>query len=142
MTNANMKLVVVEVPFPDKLKIYNQKLDAGEFITRRIVALDNLFEEFAGMCKTILDLFAYSKNTLPPDYSAKVCEIGLLRPICRDILKATYLGLRYRCQARALRTGLHHCLETATRQILNGNMDTEDNYTIVCDVNVLPSWPY
>lgn len=48
MTNANMKLVVVDVPFPDKLEVYDQKLDAGEFITRRVVELSKLSEEFKG----------------------------------------------------------------------------------------------
>ncbi|KAI0688739.1 NUDIX hydrolase domain-like protein [Cytidiella melzeri] len=46
MTNANMKLVVVDVLFPDKLEVYDQKLDSGEFITRRVVELSKLSEEF------------------------------------------------------------------------------------------------
>ncbi|KAI0085391.1 NUDIX hydrolase domain-like protein [Irpex rosettiformis] len=46
MTNANMKLVVVDVPFPDQLETYDQKLEAGEFITRRVVELSKLSEEF------------------------------------------------------------------------------------------------
>ncbi|KAI0340720.1 hypothetical protein BDW22DRAFT_1334023 [Trametopsis cervina] len=48
MTNANMKLVVVDVLFPDKLEVYDQKLDAGEFITRRVVEISKLTEEFKG----------------------------------------------------------------------------------------------
>ncbi|KAF7796788.1 hypothetical protein EIP86_007972 [Pleurotus ostreatoroseus] len=47
MTNANMRLVIVDVPFPDKLETYDQKLDAGEFITKRVVELSKLSEEFA-----------------------------------------------------------------------------------------------
>ncbi|THG99034.1 hypothetical protein EW026_g3237 [Hermanssonia centrifuga] len=46
MTNANMRLVVVDVPFPDKLETYDQKLTDGEFITKRVVQLDKLSEEF------------------------------------------------------------------------------------------------
>ena len=46
MTNANMKLIVVDVPLDDKLEVYEQKLDAGEFITRRVVELKKLSEEF------------------------------------------------------------------------------------------------
>ena len=49
MTNANMKLVIVDVPFPGQLETYDQKLDAGEFITRRVVELSKLSEEFKGM---------------------------------------------------------------------------------------------
>ncbi|THH31377.1 hypothetical protein EUX98_g2830 [Antrodiella citrinella] len=49
MTNANMKLVTVDVPFPDELGIFDQKLDAGEFITKRVVEISKLtqvFEEY------------------------------------------------------------------------------------------------
>lgn len=49
MTNANMKLVMVDVPFPGELETYEQKLDAGEFITRRVVELNKLSEEFASV---------------------------------------------------------------------------------------------
>ena len=52
MTNANMKLVIVDVPFPDKMETYDQKLDAGEFITKRVVELSKLSEEFAGKQRT------------------------------------------------------------------------------------------
>jgi hypothetical protein len=56
MTNANMKLVVVDVPFADKLEIYDQKLDAGEFITRRVVELSKLSDELKGECKCVTGL--------------------------------------------------------------------------------------
>ncbi|KAI0822663.1 NUDIX hydrolase domain-like protein [Trametes gibbosa] len=46
MTNANMKLVTVDVPFPEKLDMPSQKLDPGEFITARIVELSKLRTEF------------------------------------------------------------------------------------------------
>ncbi|KAI0710418.1 NUDIX hydrolase domain-like protein [Cerioporus squamosus] len=46
MTNANMKLVTVDVPFPEKLEMPAQKLDPGEFITARIVELSKLRAEF------------------------------------------------------------------------------------------------
>lgn len=49
MTNANMRLVTVDVPFPDQLETYDQKLDAGEFITKRVVEISKLSEEFSGM---------------------------------------------------------------------------------------------
>ena len=50
MTNANMKLVMVDVAFPGALETYDQKLEAGEFITRRVVELSKLSEEFASTC--------------------------------------------------------------------------------------------
>ncbi|KAH9857767.1 NUDIX hydrolase domain-like protein [Lenzites betulinus] len=46
MTNANMKLVTVDVPFPAKLEMPAQKLDPGEFLTARIVELSKLRAEF------------------------------------------------------------------------------------------------
>ncbi|KAI0713302.1 NUDIX hydrolase domain-like protein [Earliella scabrosa] len=46
MTNANMKLVMVDVPFPEKLEMPTQKLDPGEFITARIVELSKLTAVF------------------------------------------------------------------------------------------------
>ncbi|KAG6845040.1 hypothetical protein H0H87_001377 [Tephrocybe sp. NHM501043] len=45
MTNANMKLVVLSVVLDDKLKLPDQKLDAGEFIVRRVVELSKLHQE-------------------------------------------------------------------------------------------------
>jgi len=45
MTTANMKLVVVDVPFRDKLEQSAQKLDPGEFITARIVEIAKLAAE-------------------------------------------------------------------------------------------------
>ncbi len=52
MTNANMKLVTVDVPFPEKLEMPAQKLDPGEFITARIVELSKLRAEF--QCSSLL----------------------------------------------------------------------------------------
>ncbi|OCH95250.1 hypothetical protein OBBRIDRAFT_831097 [Obba rivulosa] len=45
MTTANMKLVMVEVPIPDKLEMPEQKLDVGEFITARVVEISKLAAE-------------------------------------------------------------------------------------------------
>nr|GAT58025.1 predicted protein [Mycena chlorophos] len=42
MTNANMKLVVVRVDLEDKMEHPTQKLEAGEFIVRRVVEVDKL----------------------------------------------------------------------------------------------------
>ena len=48
MTTANMKLVVVEVVFPDKLELSDAKLDEGEHIIKRVVELPKLADELAG----------------------------------------------------------------------------------------------
>ncbi|EIN07630.1 hypothetical protein PUNSTDRAFT_135150 [Punctularia strigosozonata HHB-11173 SS5] len=45
MTTANMKLSMLSVSMEDDLQTYDQKLDAGEFIVKRVVELDNLHAE-------------------------------------------------------------------------------------------------
>ncbi|KAJ3794470.1 NUDIX hydrolase domain-like protein [Lentinula aff. detonsa] len=45
MTNANMKLVVLNVTLEDKLETPDQKLESGEFIVRRVIELRKLLEE-------------------------------------------------------------------------------------------------
>ena len=57
MTNANMKLVTLDVLLPDKLETPPQKLDTGEFIVRRVIKLESLKQELeGGLCS----LFATS----------------------------------------------------------------------------------
>lgn len=56
MTNANMKLITVDVPFPEKLEMPAQKLDPGEYITARIVELSKLSTEFRGSCDIAIDV--------------------------------------------------------------------------------------
>lgn len=46
-----MKLVTVDVPFPEKLEMPIQKLDSGEYITARIVEISKLASEFKGLFK-------------------------------------------------------------------------------------------
>ncbi|KAI0781261.1 NUDIX hydrolase domain-like protein [Trametes elegans] len=58
MTNANMKLVTVDVPFPEKLEMPAQKLDPGEFITARIVELSKLRAEKGFVIDARLDHLA------------------------------------------------------------------------------------
>lgn len=48
MTTANMKLIAVDVPFPDKLEKSAQKLEPGEDIVARIVELSKLSDELKG----------------------------------------------------------------------------------------------
>jgi ADP-ribose pyrophosphatase len=45
MTNANMQLVTVEVEVDDHLKMPEPKLDAGEFIVKRVIQISKLNEE-------------------------------------------------------------------------------------------------
>ncbi|KAF7304624.1 Nudix hydrolase domain-containing protein [Mycena kentingensis (nom. inval.)] len=45
MTNANMALVVVRVDLPDKMETPEQKLDAGEFIVKRVVEVSKLADK-------------------------------------------------------------------------------------------------
>lgn len=49
MTNANMKLVSVQVTLDDKLELPEQKLEAGEFIVRRTIEIAKLEEELRGL---------------------------------------------------------------------------------------------
>jgi len=48
MTNANMKLVVLNVTLEDQLKLPEQKLEQGEFIVRKVIALNKLYDELKG----------------------------------------------------------------------------------------------
>jgi ADP-ribose pyrophosphatase len=48
MTNANMKLIVLNVTLPDRLEMPGQKLEAGEFIVRRVVQLSKLSDALKG----------------------------------------------------------------------------------------------
>ncbi|KAG5643899.1 hypothetical protein DXG03_009470 [Asterophora parasitica] len=48
MTNANMKLIVLDVELPDKMEYPEQKLEAGEFITTHVVELAKLDTELKG----------------------------------------------------------------------------------------------
>ncbi|KIY67693.1 hypothetical protein CYLTODRAFT_422278 [Cylindrobasidium torrendii FP15055 ss-10] len=45
MTNANMKLVLLSVTLPGEMETPEAQLEAGEFITKRVVALADLNEE-------------------------------------------------------------------------------------------------
>jgi ADP-ribose pyrophosphatase len=48
MTTANLKLATVSVLMEDKLETPDQQLDEGEFIVKRIVALQDLENELKG----------------------------------------------------------------------------------------------
>jgi hypothetical protein len=45
MSNTNMKLVLLSVSLPGDLEVPTQKLDPGEFITKRVVELSKLTDE-------------------------------------------------------------------------------------------------
>jgi ADP-ribose pyrophosphatase len=48
MTTANLKLATVTVLMEDKLETPDQNLDAGEFIVKRVVPLEDLVAELKG----------------------------------------------------------------------------------------------
>lgn len=58
MTNANMKLVFLSVSLPDALETPDQKLEEGEFITKRVVAIKDLLDELKGKSTCLHMLFA------------------------------------------------------------------------------------
>lgn len=50
MTTTNMQLVTLDVPLADKLETPDQKLEEGESIVKRVVALSGLYQELKGGC--------------------------------------------------------------------------------------------
>jgi ADP-ribose pyrophosphatase len=48
MTNANMKLVILDVPLGGEMESPEQNLEAGEMITRRVVEVANLYNVLKG----------------------------------------------------------------------------------------------
>lgn len=48
MTNANMILVLANVTLDNILELPKQKLEAGEYITRRVIELPKLYDELKG----------------------------------------------------------------------------------------------
>lgn len=71
MTNANMKLVVLNVVLPDQLETPSQQLQPGEFIVRRVIQLDKLNDKLKGIVPVsfISIQQSYSYCT---DYATKV----------------------------------------------------------------------
>lgn len=54
MTNANMKLIMLDVTMEDVLEIHSQHLDVGEHIVKRVVKLQKLEDELKGTSRTSL----------------------------------------------------------------------------------------
>ena len=54
MTTANMKIVTLRTTFPDQLELSDAKLDEGEHIVKRVVALEDLYDILKG---TLLSFF-------------------------------------------------------------------------------------
>ncbi len=50
MTNANMKLVVLNVTLEDAMEHPEANLEAGEFIVKRVVELQELNRQLQGKC--------------------------------------------------------------------------------------------
>lgn len=55
MTNANMKLIVLSVPLEDQMETPDAKLDAGEFIVKRVVELAKLYAELRGIVSSFVN---------------------------------------------------------------------------------------
>ncbi|KAK0210462.1 NUDIX hydrolase domain-like protein [Desarmillaria ectypa] len=70
MTNANMKLVVLNVTLEDAMEYPGAKLEAGEFIVKRVIELRKLNRELQG--KYWLQLTSLRTDYIPSlDYSEK-----------------------------------------------------------------------
>jgi hypothetical protein len=59
MTTANMKLVVLNVNLDDKMETPEQKLEAGEFIVKRVVELSKLNDELKGWSQILASRLAH-----------------------------------------------------------------------------------
>ena len=62
MTNANMKLVVLDVILPDQLEAPSQQLENGEFIVRKVVQLSKLNEQLKGIEPVSCPTFVFNAH--------------------------------------------------------------------------------
>jgi hypothetical protein len=74
MTNANMKLVVLNVVLPDKLETPGQRLEGGEFIVPRVVQLSKLNDELNGIILLFCSMIKLHASVA--DYAKKVPSSG------------------------------------------------------------------
>ncbi|KAK0445375.1 NUDIX hydrolase domain-like protein [Armillaria borealis] len=65
MTNANMKLVVLNVTLEDVMEHPEANLEAGEFIVKRVVELHKLNRQLQGKCWLQLPLRRTNYTTIP-----------------------------------------------------------------------------
>jgi hypothetical protein len=100
MTTANMKLVVLAVELADKLETPEQKLEAGEFIVKRVVEIAKLNEELKGsstsFSSVISELTAIQRTTQRLDLS--FC--------CPLLLTMAVIGTGICCGRQALQLGI------------------------------------
>lgn len=54
MTNANMKLILLDVTMEDALEAPSQHLEDGEYIVRRVIKLQKLEDELKGTSENSL----------------------------------------------------------------------------------------
>jgi hypothetical protein len=85
MTTANMKLVVLEVDVPslNPQDLPTQKLEEGEHIVRRIVALDRLNEELEGSVYTTFLFQQYYTSPFVNSFMTSFTSICGKRIHCR-----------------------------------------------------------
>lgn len=75
MTNANMKLVVLNVHLADKMETPKQELDAGEFIVTRVIELAKLKDELNGIFFCFPFFIQDALTMLNLDYDKRVSRI-------------------------------------------------------------------
>ncbi|KAF5386670.1 hypothetical protein D9615_001746 [Tricholomella constricta] len=69
MTNANMKLVVLNIELPDKMEYPEQKLELGESITTRVVELSKLDAELKGRVLHLVSIQRLDITSNLPEYT-------------------------------------------------------------------------
>lgn len=74
MTNANMKLVTLEVLLDNRLELPQQNLEKGEFIIIRVVELAKLSEELKGNA-FLLSVSSQESMLFCLEYDKKVCYL-------------------------------------------------------------------
>lgn len=63
MTTANMKLIALSVTFPGELELNDAKLEEGEHIVKRVVALDKLHDELQEYDRKVRKVVIYTIAT-------------------------------------------------------------------------------
>lgn len=93
MTNANMKLVTLEVLLDNSLELPEQKLEKGEFIIIRVVELAKLSEELKGNA-FLLSVPLQESMVFCIDYDKKVCHL-LVKRLLLILRRALWSTLVY-----------------------------------------------
>jgi ADP-ribose pyrophosphatase len=79
MTNANMKLVVLNVPLEDKMETPDAQLDAGEFIVKRVVELAKLNDELKGIVMISIQYATVDVASCQIQHTMRRCQCNIPR---------------------------------------------------------------